>query len=176
MYKKLVFSLLIFFFQLSHAQSEQAYLSVWVNEAIVSAYTYDYKTYLDDQKKIAKYFTADAWMAYSKALNESTIPDSVQKNRYAVSSVATEPPVITVIDPSHWKASMKLLVVYQNLEYKQRQNLNVTIKFTTAPSGQGVRGYTITNFQSITASPPCQCSVNEENNSSTNTTPNNAKQ
>ena len=176
MNKKLVFILLSFLFQLSHAQSEQVSLSVWVNEAIVAINTYSYKNYLDDQKKIAKYFTADAWMAYTKALNDSKIPDSVQKNLYFVSSVATEPPIITNIDSTHWKSTMNLLVVYKNPQYQQRQNLKVTISFMVAPSDQGVRGYTITHFQSVTTSPPCKCSVDEESSSSSTTTPDNATQ
>jgi hypothetical protein len=179
MKRKLTFILLLFFFQLCHAQPEQTQLSVWVNEAIVATYTYSYKNYLDDQKKIAKYFTAEAWIAYTKALNASKLPDAVQKNLYYVSSVATEPPVITNVDPTHWKATMKLLVVYQNPQYQQRQNLKVTISFMVAPSGQGVRGYSITNLQSVTTKPPCQCPVEEESAPTTpptTTTPNNATQ
>src|ERR1700722_18845828 len=129
MMKKLAFILLLIYTQLSAAQPEQAQLSVWVNEAIVATYSYSYKNYLEDQKKIAKYFTADGWIAYSNALNASKLPEAVQKNLYYVSSVATQPPVITQIDSTHWKANMDLLVVYQNPQYQQRQNLKVTTQF-----------------------------------------------
>ncbi|MFT4058488.1 MAG: DotI/IcmL family type IV secretion protein [Legionella sp.] len=144
------------------ADPEQAPIAVWVNEAIVATYSFSYKNYLQEQKQIAKYFTANAWIAYTKALNDSKLPDAVQANLYYVSAVATEPPVITPIDATHWKANMKLLVLYQNAQYKQRQNLKVTIHFTVAPSGQGVRGYSITNLQSIVTSPPCQCPIEDE--------------
>lgn len=190
MNKKLVFVLLSIFFQLSYAQPEQAQLSVWVNEAIVSTYTYSYKNYLEDQKKIAKYFTADGWIAYSNALNASKLPEDVQKNLYTVSSVATAPPEITNIDPTHWKATMGLIVAYQNPQYQQRQHLKVTINFMVAPSGQGVRGYSITSLQSAVVKQPCKCDVEEDeptpastpNTSTPNAsppsqpTPNNAKQ
>lgn len=76
------FNLLIifaFFSQLSYAGPEQAPMAVWVNEAIVATYSFDYKNYLQDQKQIAQYFTANGWMAYSKALNESKLPEAVQK-------------------------------------------------------------------------------------------------
>lgn len=182
MIKKLVFILSSIFFQLSYAQPEQVQLSVWVNEAIVATYTYSYKNYLEDQKKIAKYFTADGWITYSNSLNASKLPEDVQKNLYSVSSVATAPPVITNVDPTHWKASMGLIVVYQNPQYQQRQNLKVTINFMVAPSGQGIRGYSITSLQSAVNKQPCKCDVEEESESTPPSTPssaptsNNAKQ
>ena len=169
MNKKFAFILLSIFFQLSYAQSEQAELSVWVNEAIVATYTYSYQNYLQDQKKIAKYFTADGWIAFSNALNASKLPEAVQKNQYRVSSVATEPPVITQIDPTHWKANMRLLVVYQNPQYQQRQHLRVAINFMVAPSGQGVRGYSMTNLQSVETKPACKCILEEDSDTPTST-------
>ncbi|QMT61764.1 DotI/IcmL family type IV secretion protein [Legionella sp. PC997] len=171
MNKKLVFIFLSIFFQFSYAQPEPAQLSVWVNEAIVATYTYSYKNYLEDQKKIAKYFAADAWISYSKALNASKLPEDVQKNLYNVSAVATAPPVITNIDPTHWKATMGLIVAYQNPQYQQRQHLKVTINFMVAPSGQGVRGYTITSLQSVVTKQPCKCDVEEDSDSMPATTP-----
>ncbi|STY31576.1 IcmL/DotI homolog [Legionella wadsworthii] len=162
MNKKIVFFLLAMVLQISYAQSEPAQLSVWVNEAIVATYTFSYKNYLEDQKKIAKYFTAEAWISYTNALNASKIPDEVQKNLYEVSSVATTPPVITNVDPTHWKASMDLLVAYRNPQYQQKQHLKVTINFMVAPSGQGVRGYSITSLQSLVIKQPCKCDIDEE--------------
>lgn len=73
--------------------------------------------------------------------------------------MATEPPVIQAIDPNHWKATMKVLVIYQNPEYKQHQDLQVTIEFAKASAGTGVRGYNIVSLQSIITKPPCQCPI-----------------
>lgn len=171
--------ILLLFSQFSFAQPDPVQLSVWVNEAIVATYTYSYKNYLEDQKKIAKYFTADGWIAYSKALNASKLPEAVQSNLYYVSAVATEPPVITNIDATHWKATMGLLVVYQNPQYQQKQHLKVAINFMVAPSGQGVRGYSISTLQSVVNKAPCKCDIEEENTptppAAPTTTPNNAK-
>jgi hypothetical protein len=148
--------------QLVYAGPDQAPLIVWVNEAVVATYNYSYKNYLQDQKQIAKYFTADAWIAYTKALNTSQLPEAVQKNLYYVSAIPTEPPVITPVDATHWKAVTNLLVVYKNPQYQQQQTLKVTVNFGVAPSGQGVRGYSITNLQAAVAKPPCQCPIEEE--------------
>jgi hypothetical protein len=157
----IIMTLFFLFTQSLHAGPDQAAMAVWVNEAIVATYSYNYKTYLQDQKKIAKYFTADAWIAYTKALNDSKLPESVQSNMYFVSAVPTEPPVITPIDATHWKAIMNVLVVFQNPQYKQHQNLKVTLEFGIAPSDQGVRGYTITSLQTLPTKPPCQCMPEE---------------
>jgi len=176
MYKKflpLTFILLLFS-QLSNAGPEQAQQSVWVNEAIVATYSYSYKTYMEDQKQIAKYFTADGWMAYSQALNASKLPESVQKNLYYVSAVATQPPAITAVDSTHWKATMNLLVIYQNPQYQQRQNLKIDITFTTTDAGKGVRGYGITSLIAKVTKPPCQCAIEEESVAPV-TNPTNAK-
>ncbi|KTD63179.1 hypothetical protein Lsan_1449 [Legionella santicrucis] len=170
--------ILLFFSQFTYAQPDPVQLSVWANEAIVATYTYSYKNYLEDQKRIAKYFTADGWIAYSNALNASKLPEAVQKNLYYVSAVATEPPVISNIDSTHWKATMGLLVVYKNPQYQQKQQLKVTINFMVAPSGQGVRGYSITTLQSVINKTPCKCDIEEESPPAppSTTNPNNAKQ
>jgi hypothetical protein len=162
MNKKLAYILLSIFLQVGYAEPDPVALSVWVNEAIVATYTYSYKNYLEDQKKIAKYFTANGWMAYTEALNASKLPEAVQNNLYYVSSVAIDPPAITNIDATHWKATMGLLVLYQNPQYKQRQILKVTIDFTAALSGQGVRGYSINTLQATIIKAPCKCVVEDE--------------
>lgn len=142
---------------IAYSEPEPVQLAVWANEAIIATYTYDFKNYLQQQKAIAKYFTSDGWISYSKALTDSKLPDAVQKNEYYVTSVATQPPEITTIDSTHWQAVMPILVVYKNPQYQQQQTLNVVIKFTQAASGQGVRGYSITSLQSTVSQPPCQC-------------------
>lgn len=145
------------------AQPDNAQLSVWANEAIIATYTFDYKNLLDQQKQIAKYFTSTGWIAYSKALADSKLLDTVQKNAYFVSAVATSPPKLTVLDPTHWIAVMPILVIYENPQYQQRQNLLVTINFTVAPAGQGVRGLSILSLQSAVTTPPCECKKDDTN-------------
>lgn len=140
------------------AAPDKAQLSVWANEAIVATYTYDYKNYQEAQKQIANYFTANGWISYIKALNASKLPEAVQKNQYEVSAVALLPPDIKTIDPTHWQATMPILVVYKNPQYTQRQTLNVVLTFGEAPASQGVRGLSIDSLQATVTEPPCQCS------------------
>lgn len=141
---------------------DNAQRAVWVNEAIVATYTFNYKDFMTRQKEIAKYFTAQGWINYSKALQESKLPESIEKNAYAVSAVATMPPEIKALKDGQWQADMPVLVVYTNPDYKQKQTLNIMITFIEAPAGTGVRGFAITNLQAKIAQPACKCS-NESN-------------
>ncbi|HAT8177943.1 TPA: type IV secretion protein IcmL [Legionella pneumophila] len=148
--------------KLTYAGPDRTQLAVWANEAIIATYTFDYKNFMQQQKEIAKYFSADGWIAYSKALNQSKLPEAVQKNAYFVNAVATEPPKLITLDPTHWQAIMPILVVYKNPQYVQKQNLKVILGFTVASPGQGVRGFSVTSLQSTPISPPCQCKNEEE--------------
>ncbi len=132
-------------------------LAVWANEAIVATYTYNYQNFIARQKQIAFYFTASGWIAYSKALNDAKLPEMVKKNDYNVSAVATMPPLIKNLQSNNWQAIMPLLVVYKNPQYLQKQTLEVTLEFTSVPTGQGVRGFAITSLQSKIIKPACQC-------------------
>jgi hypothetical protein len=156
--KKNLLGLFLFIFTLnSFAVPDKIQLLVWANEAIIATYTYNYKTYLQDQKRIAQYFTANGWIAYNKALNASKLPDAVQTNSYDVTAVAAEPPQLTSVDATHWTVTMPILVQYKNPQYQQQQSLKVVLGFGLAPSGQGVRGLSVTSLQSTVITPPCQC-------------------
>lgn len=155
---------------------DRAQLTVWANEAIIATYTFDYKNYVQQQKEIAKYFTSDAWISFTKALNDSKLPEDVQKNLYKVTAVATEPPKLISLDATHWQVIMPILVMYENPEYKQTQNLKVVLGFTVAANGQGVRGFSITSLQSTITKPPCQCKIEEEQDKANGNNTNNAAQ
>lgn len=131
--------------------------AVWVNEAIIATYTFSHNDFMVRQKAIAKYFTAQGWMNYSKALQDSRLPEAIQKNSYMVSAVATMPPEIKMMKDNQWQANMPVLVVYANPQYKQKQTLNIMLTFIEAPAGTGVRGFAITNLQAKVAKPPCTC-------------------
>lgn len=154
--KHCIFLYLTFFF-VPQALAADAALSVWVNEAIISTYTFSHQNFIERQREIAKYFTTKGWTAYSKAFLESKLPDKVKKNQYKVTAVALMPPEIKQINPQNWQAVMPILVVFQNPQYKQKQTLEMTAYFTTAPSGQGVRGLAITSLRSKVTEPPCRC-------------------
>ncbi|MCR9192558.1 MAG: DotI/IcmL family type IV secretion protein [Gammaproteobacteria bacterium] len=141
----------------AHATPSDSDLSVWANEAIVSAYTFTADNFLARQKEIAKYFTAKSWITYTKALETAKLKESVQKNKYEVSAVALLPPTIKLINNGkEWQANMPLMVLYKNKSYQQKQTLAVVITFA-AQSNEGVRGLALTSFNTTITTPACRC-------------------
>jgi len=155
----------------------QAQLVVWTNEAIITAYTYDYKTIIPSQKATAKYFTAKAWFNYSQALLKSGLLDAVKKNKYTVSAVATMPPQIKSLKPvkgeKTWQAEMPILAVYKNPQYQQKQYLNIKLVIQATGITGGTRGLAITNFQATKRpAPKCEPAVKPADNQTKNKEPN----
>lgn len=138
------------------AKPSNAKLTVWVSEAVVTAYTFDHKDFLKQQKQIAKYFTSDGWINFSKALKDSKIPDDVKKNSYYVSAVPLMPPEIKKTSENEWQAVIPVLVLYKNPSYKQKQSLKVTVEFVQTDK-EGVNGFAISRFRTIVTEPPCRC-------------------
>ncbi len=136
-------------------------LSVWVNEAIVASYTLDHEHFVQQEKDLAKYFTSDGWIEYSRALQASNLPQQIKTNAYTVTAVATLPPTIKSIDPKGWEATMPILVIYKNPAYSQKQELNITLRFIES-TNQGVRGFAITSLKSIPIATPCRCAKGEQ--------------
>lgn len=148
----------LFNINFSFATPSQSKLTVWVSEAVISTYTFDYKNFLNQQKEIAKYFTADGWINYTKALEASKLPEAVKKHSYNVSSVPLLPPTIKNISANEWQATIPILVIYQNPDYKQKQTLKVVVDFVKADK-EGVNGFAIKNLISTVTEQPCQCAV-----------------
>lgn len=136
-------------------------LSVWANEAIVASYTLDHEHFVQQEKELAKYFTSEGWIDYSKALQTSNLPQQIKTNAYTVSAVATLPPTIKVIAPNEWEANMPILVIYKNPAYSQKQELNVILRFI-ASTNQGVRGFAIKSLKSVPIATACKCAKGEQ--------------
>lgn len=158
-YQRVVILCIVLFAPLLQASpsEDDVRRSVWVNEAIISTYTYDYHDLIARQQDIANYFTSKAWIDFSNAFLKSKLPQSVKKNYYYVSAVAISPPQIKQISSDYWEAVMPVLVVYSNPQYQQKQRLQVKLGFIKAPPGQGVRGYAITLFKSKVLIAMYQC-------------------
>jgi hypothetical protein len=146
------------FINFSFAGPTEIQLTVWVSEAVISTYTFDHKNFLKQQKAIAKYYTSDGWINYTKAFEASKLPETVKKHSYTVTSVPLFPPVIKNISMNQWQATIPILVVYQNPGYKQKQTLKVVVDFVKTDNG-GVNGFAITNLISTVTEEPCQCAA-----------------
>jgi hypothetical protein len=157
--KFVVISFLTIFSSLVFAQPTATELSVWVNEAIVSAYTYDYQNFLDQQKKLAHYFTAQGWIDFTTAITKAKLPETIASNQYFVSTVALLPPSIKQLRPDVWEGKMPVLTLYKNPQYQQKQTQEITIQFQAVSTEQGVRGLAIMSLQSTIIAPPCECTT-----------------
>lgn len=148
----------------SFAADDNIKLAVFANEAIVATYTYNYLDFLQRQKEIATYFSAEGWINYTKALNQAKLPEVVKKNFYFVSAVALLPPTIKELDKHKWLAKMPLLVVYKNPKYQQKQTLDISLTFTDATGyNLGARGFAITSLKAVITKDPCRCEHTEPN-------------
>lgn len=137
---------------------DEAQMSVWVNDAIVSTYTYTYQNITARQKVMGHFFTTEGWMGYLKELNASHLIDDVKKNQYEVTAVATLPPEIKNIGGAQFSAKMPLLVSYKNPKYQQKQVLEVTVNFIEVPpSPTKPLGLALTRLVSKETEPPCDC-------------------
>ncbi|MCC5791420.1 MAG: DotI/IcmL family type IV secretion protein [Legionellaceae bacterium] len=135
--------------------------AIWVQQAILSTYHYDHHDYLGQQKQIARYFTAKAWMDYSKALSAAQMPQQVQEHQWTVTAVAIRPPTVSALPEHHWQAEMPILVSYRNDDKEQLQTINVRLQFTGASGATGVDGYAIVSFQSRMIGEPCTCALTQ---------------
>lgn len=150
---------------ITQAAPSETDLSVWANEAIVTTYTFSGDNFLDRQKAIAKYFSTEGWINYTKAMEAAKLQASVEKNHYVVSSVALLPPAIKFIaERKEWEAKMPLLVLYKGPDYEQKQTLEVVITFVTAKPNEGVRGLALTSFTTTVTIPACRCEHNMKKN------------
>ena len=139
------------------ALSTEVRLAIWSNEAIISAYTFDYKNLIQRQKETAQYFIPKAWMTFSREQISAGIIQAVKKNYYSVSSVATSPPVIQQTTAANgdkgWSVSLPIIVVYKNAQFQQKQFLSVNLT-AIASQQYGTRGFAIVQFSAKNRKPP----------------------
>ena len=159
MLKKMILPFIILTGLSNHAFAQNGDIarSVWVNHAIISTYTLSSNNLVERQKESAKYFTAQAWINYTKALSSSGLTDMIKKNQYQVTAVAMRPPEVKSIASNQWQAEMPIMVWYKNPQFQQKQTLSVSLTFKKSTSQEGVQGYAITSFQSKVIKPLCQC-------------------
>ena len=153
----LCFLLFVVFNQQALALNENIVRSIWANYVIISTYTLSPSQLIAQQKEIAKFFTAKAWINYTRALASSKFINTIKNNQYQVSAVSMRSPEIKSLTADQWQAEMPVMVWYKNPQYQQKQTLNVTITFKKATANEGAEGYAITSFQSKVIEPLCQC-------------------
>lgn len=125
-------------------------LSVWANEAAVSAYTYTFANYRKALQDASQYFTREGWRAFYDALKASKNLDVVIDQKLAVTAVATGAPLIiesgVVNNRYSWKVEMPMLISYLSSTATRKQNVEVSMVIVRTDKYEGTRGLAISNF------------------------------
>jgi hypothetical protein len=143
------------------AQVNDSKINAWVAEAILNTYTFDAENLIARQKIIAKYFTANGWIDYSKALRDSKLIAVVQKNKYSVAAIPLKAPLVETTEDHKFTASMPIIVTYHGKSSEQTQALDVKIIFSITSQDSGVDGKAIERLWASPLSQPCSCNRTE---------------
>lgn len=74
-------------------QTRQA-VKDWAREAVQKSYTFDFRSIDKGLASAENYFTPDAWVAFNEAIKKSSLVSDVKKNRFSVTLVLKEEPII----------------------------------------------------------------------------------
>ena len=129
--------------------SQEAILS-WANQAIVSAYTYNFVSYRGQLQKLSASFTPDGWMQFQDALTKTRNLQTVISQQLIATAVATGAPVIedqrVIAGRYSWKISMPVLVKYQSANKNYSQSLVVRVVIQRVPVYTNPKGVGIVQF------------------------------
>ena len=123
---------------------------VWANEAVITAYTYDFNNYQTQLQKASQYFTTEGWQTFMTALTASGNLTKVVEHKMVVSAVATGSPIVLsqgeLAGRYSWKVQMPVLVTYLGANASNKQNLIVTMLIVRTGTAEGTRGLGIKQF------------------------------
>ncbi|WP_454783326.1 DotI/IcmL/TraM family protein [Legionella sp. WA2022007384] len=125
-------------------------VATWANEAIVSAFSYNFVNYNEALQNLSVYFTTEGYKNFQQALDKSNNLEAVKAKRLIVSAVATRAPIILqkglLNGVYSWRVQMPTLVTYQSsTEFSQQNNL-VTILIVRVPTLNAPKGIAISQF------------------------------
>ena len=110
-------------------------IKAWAATLISTAYGFDFKRYREQLGQLEGSFTKAGYESYLTALSDTGLLQSVVDNRYLVSAVVQESPVITASGVNSkgkytWVVEAPVLVTYESATDKQTQLLNMRIRLT----------------------------------------------
>ena len=153
-----------FIASLAHSTDNTLTQSLWANQVISSVYHYDYNTYMADQKKIARYFSAAAWIEFTKANAKVKLPQLIKEHQWSVRSVPIAPPVLKPLPEGHWQADMPILVQYKNNQQAQYQTMQVQLQFSAAKQSSAGNKWRVDSFKATVLQSPCKCALTQAKN------------
>lgn len=132
-------------------QADSAILQ-WANQAAIAAFTYNFVNWREELQASSGFFTADGWMQFLEALQQSNNLEAVKAKKLIVSAVATRAPVILqkgILNGVYaWRVQMPILVTYQSAsEFTQENNvvtmLVMRVSTLNSPRGIGIEQFVV---------------------------------
>ena len=127
-----------------------SYLSAWVNQAAVAAYTYNFVNYRGQLQAASDYFTPAGWRGFEAALSGSRNLQTVIARKLVATAVATGAPVIedqrVIAGRYSWRISLPILIKYESASTQFKQSLVVRMIVVRVPTVDNPRGIAIQQF------------------------------
>lgn len=153
----------------SPAPMNQPYLSVpdllqWVNEALISSFTYDYVSYDHEIEKNKHYFTEEGWKKYLSILNNYAAAKTLQTAKIFVNAVPNSAPFIVndgVLDGRYsWWIQMPLDIRSTGYQTNAVQAVTFQVLVTRVSTLNDLNGVAIDNILVKAASTGAQGGLN----------------
>jgi len=131
---------------------EDQEIKQWANLAIIAAWSYNYVNYRSELEAASEFFTSDGWNTFIGALKSSNNLQAIIDNKFVVSAMATEAPVIEekgVVNGLYsWRLTMPIMVTYQSSALYSQSALNINILISRQSTLNTPKGIGIAQFVS----------------------------
>lgn len=106
-------------------------LLAWVSDAVIAAYSVDFKRYPEQLSRASRYFTVEGWNTFGRAFIETGNLEKVKKARLVATAVPKRAPAIrqraVIGDRLAWRIDLPIVVSYENENTTNSQDLMVTV-------------------------------------------------
>ncbi len=127
------------------------YLLEWVSLATRSALNLDFVNYQKQLQDASKYFTSRGWDAFSKALDDSGLLETVKSKKLLMNAIIPGPPVIGfsgIIHGRHvWKVNLPVLVTFGSASDERQRRIIVSLIVSRVPAIDTPDGIQVTDFE-----------------------------
>lgn len=121
-------------------------VSSWVSSAMLQAFTIDFANYKRQLSESQNNFTQGGYDAFTKALQESGILNSIITFKYTTSVALTQAPVVInkgIVPGTNkygWQVQVPILVTYQSTQATTTQAITLDILVVRRPESENPRG------------------------------------
>lgn len=126
------------------------FIQQWSQTVARGAYSLNFLSYEQQLKNIQPYFTADAWIAFQKGLQDSGLLDQVKKEKLYLSTVVNGPTVILdrYVSSGHytWDVQLPLLILFSSSSMHAKRQVYISMTIKRVPELEMPQGIAVTKF------------------------------